>query len=111
MWIKEDIPSLSAEDLADLAELLRVMGDPTRLRILLTCLNAPGAVGELAARAGVTVSLASHHLRVLRASRLLRAERQGKKVVYSIRDGRVRCIVVDLAVHVLEGHKRMEAAG
>jgi ArsR family transcriptional regulator len=109
-WVKEDVPSLSDDDLAEVAELLRVMGEPSRLRILLACLDAPGAVGELAQRTGITVSLASHHLRILRASRLLRAERKGKQMIYSHRDGRVRCIVVDLAAHVLAARNRAGAA-
>jgi ArsR family transcriptional regulator len=109
--IKEPIAPLGDNDIAEVADLLRVVGEPSRLRILLACLNGPGAVGDLALRAGVTASLASHHLRLLRTSRLLRAERRGKQVIYSLRDARVRCIVVDLAAHVLEGRERAEANG
>lgn len=96
------VPALAPEELAEVAEILRVMGEPSRLRILLACLERPGAVGELAARVGIPRSLVSHHLRMLRASRLLRAERSGKQVIYSVLDDRVRCIVVDLANHVLD---------
>ena len=65
-------------------------------------LSGPASVGEIALRAGVARSLASHHLRMLRASRLLRATRSGKQVIYTAADDRVRCIVADLAAHVLE---------
>ena len=52
----------------------------------------------------------SHHLRLLRASRLLQAEKSGKQVIYSPLDDRVRCIVVDVASHVLEMPEDREAA-
>ena len=81
---------------------MRLLGEPSRLRILLACLAEPAPVGELAARVGIARSLVSHHLRLLRASRLLRAERRGKQVIYAPLDARVRCIVVDLAHHVIE---------
>lgn len=99
--ITETIPTLNDAQLIEVAEILRLMGDPTRLRVLLACLAEPVPVGELAARVGIPRSLVSHHLRVLRSSRLLRAVRDGKRMIYSAADDRVRCILVDLAHHVL----------
>lgn len=96
------VAALDPGQLAEVAEILRLMGEPSRLRILLACLEAPGAVGELSARIDIPRSLLSHHLRLLRASRLLRATRNGKQMIYALRDDRVRCIVEDLANHVLE---------
>ena len=96
------IRPLADEQILEAAEILRLMGEPSRLRILLACLSEPGAVGEIATRVGIGRSLVSHHLRLLRASRLLRAEKRGKQVIYSPLDERVRCIVVDLADHVVE---------
>jgi DNA-binding transcriptional ArsR family regulator len=100
--IPEEIPKLNDEQVAEVAEILRLLGEPSRLRILLACLSDPASVGELALRVGIPRSLVSHHLRLLRASRLLRAIRNGKQMIYSPIDDRVRSIVVDLAVHVLE---------
>jgi DNA-binding transcriptional ArsR family regulator len=100
--ILDPIPPLADEQIAEITEILRLMGEASRLRILLACLTEPSSVGEIAARLGIPRSLVSHHLRLLRASRLLRAEKRGKQVIYSPRDDRVRCIVADLAVHVLE---------
>ncbi|MEK0083495.1 ArsR/SmtB family transcription factor [Benzoatithermus flavus] len=100
---------MSPEQVAEVAEILRLLGEPSRLRVLLACLAEPASVGEIAARAGMPRSLASHHLRLLRASRLLRAERHGKQIIYAPRDDRVRCIVVDLAHHVLEDSELDEA--
>ena len=96
------VPALSLEQITEIAEILRLMGEPSRLRILIACFEQSGAVGEIAARVGIPRSLVSHHLRILRASRLLRATRNGKQVIYSPLDDRVRCILVDLASHVLE---------
>lgn len=99
--LPEELPPLRPEQVVEVAEILRLLGEPSRLRILLACLAEPAPVGELAARVGIPRALVSHHLRLLRASRLLRADRRGKQVIYAPLDERVRCIVVDLAHHVL----------
>jgi DNA-binding transcriptional ArsR family regulator len=99
--VPEELPPLRPEQVAEAAEILRLLGEPSRLRILLACLVEPAPVGALAARVAIPRSLVSHHLCLLRASRLLRAERRGKEMIYAPRDERVRCIVVDLARHVL----------
>jgi ArsR family transcriptional regulator, lead/cadmium/zinc/bismuth-responsive transcriptional repressor len=96
------LPALEHEQIVELAELLRLLGEPTRLRILLACLAEPGPVGEIAARVDIARSLVSHHLRMLRASRFLRATRSGKQIIYSPVDDRVRCILEDLVGHVIE---------
>ena len=100
--IPDNVPALSDAAIVEIAEILNLLGEASRLRILLACLSGPASVGEIALRAGVARSLASHHLRLLRASRLLRATRSGKQVIYTAADDRVRCIVADLAAHVLE---------
>ena len=75
------VTSLQSEvDIAQLADLFRIMGDPTRLRIILTCLADPTNVGEIATQLNLSPSLVSHHLRLLRAARVLRAERRGKQM-------------------------------
>lgn len=96
------LPELGEEQVAELAELLRLLGEPTRLRVLLACLAQSGSVGELAERTSIARSLVSHHLRMLRASRFLCATRSGKQVIYSSVDDRVRCILEDLVGHVVE---------
>ena len=53
-----------------LADLFALLGDVTRLRIILTCLGSPTSVGEIAQKLGLSSSLVSHHLRLLRAARL-----------------------------------------
>ena len=105
------LPELADQQIADLAELLRLLGEPTRLRILLACLAEPASVGEIAARVGIPRSLVSHHLRMLRASRFLRSRRNGKQMIYSPVDDRVRCILEDLVEHTSSNSPWRRATG
>ena len=74
----------------------------TRLRIILTCLADPTSVGEIAAQLDLSPSLVSHHLRLLRAARVLRAERRGKQMFYSALDSHIQCLIDDMVAHVGE---------
>ncbi len=100
--VKPAPPVLDDGRVAELAGMFHMMGDPTRLRILLACMDEPIAVGEIARRLGLSQSLVSHHLRLLRATRLLRAERRGKQVFYGAVDDHVRHVVADMVAHVSE---------
>lgn len=92
-----------AEDtIVQLADLFRLMGDPTRLRIILACLNEPISVGDIAARLDLSPSLVSHHLRLLKAARVLGAERRGKQIFYSTLDAHIRCVIDDMVAHIGE---------
>lgn len=92
----------STTTLATIADILRLMGEPNRLKLLLSCLDKPQSVGYLAERLELSLPLVSHHLRLLRSSRLLCAKREGKHVFYEIEDEHVRCILVDLISHFTE---------
>lgn len=85
-----------------LAETFRLLGDPTRLRVLLTCLDGPVAVNEIARRTGASQPLVSHHLRVLRGARLVRGERQQRQVLYEADDAHVRDMLRDMLDHTGE---------
>lgn len=87
---------------AELAEVFHLMGDPSRLGILLLVLDEPRSVGAIAAATGHSPSLVSHHLRLLRAGRLVRAERRGKQVFYSLDDAHVRSVLHAMAEHIAE---------
>lgn len=95
-------PSISDDQAIELAEMFRLLGDPSRLRIVLACLEAPICVSELAARTRLSPSLVSHHLRLLRGARLLRAERHGKQIFYAPADEHIRCTITDMVAHVGE---------
>jgi ArsR family transcriptional regulator, lead/cadmium/zinc/bismuth-responsive transcriptional repressor len=104
--ITKTIPSslspLSDAQVIELADLLRLLAEPTRLRVLLACLLQPASVGEIAIRANLPRGLASHHLRLLRAGRFLRTTRNGKQMIYEPCDERVLCILADLIGHIVK---------
>lgn len=93
---------LSDDYAVALADLFRLLGDPTRLKIVVACLRTPLAVSDIAERLGLSVSLVSHHLRLLKGARLVRADRQGKQVYYEADDLHVRRMVEDMVTHIAE---------
>ena len=90
------VSSLPDDRVSELAETFHLLGDANRLRIVLSCMATPTCVQDIAARLGLSASLVSHHLRLLRAARLLRAERRGKRVFYSAADDHVRDVLSDM---------------
>ena len=95
---------LTSDQTHELAEIFRLLGDPTRLAIVLAVGDGTRPVGVVAESLGLSPSLVSHHLRLLRAARLVRAERQGKQVFYALADDHVHDVVQDMAAHVREPH-------
>lgn len=94
--------ALNADHAAQLAETFHLLGDGNRLRLVCACLDAGVSVQELATRLGLSQSLVSHHLRLLRAARLMRTERRGKRVFYRVADEHVRRVLEDMIEHVQE---------
>jgi DNA-binding transcriptional ArsR family regulator len=88
--------------IAQLADLFHLLGDPTRLRIVLACLATPIAVSEIAATLQLSSSLVSHHLRLLRAARIVKSERQGKQVFYTAADAHISGVLSDMLEHIAE---------
>ncbi|MES3023729.1 MAG: metalloregulator ArsR/SmtB family transcription factor [Pseudomonadota bacterium] len=103
MMTRADDPSV-----AQLADLFHLLGDPTRLRIVLLCLPHPIAVGDIAAALQLSSSLVSHHLRLLRAARIVKAERQGKQVFYTAADAHISGVLADMLEHVAEPQSSTE---
>jgi len=99
------VTALTQDQIQELAEIFRLLGDPTRLGITLAVAGEARPVGEVAESLGLSASLVSHHLRLLRAARLVRAERQGKQVFYALADHHVRDVIEDMADHVREPHQ------
>jgi DNA-binding transcriptional ArsR family regulator len=102
----------SADTIVPLADLFRLLGDPTRLRIVLACLDERRAVGAIAQALGLSPSLVSHHLRLLRAARIVRAERQGKQVFYLAADRHISAMLTGMLEHVAEpaGDESLDAS-
>lgn len=96
-------PTAANDDrVAPLADLFRLLGDPTRLRIVLACVDEQRPVGEIAESLGLSPSLVSHHLRLLRGARIVRAARQGKQVFYLAADRHISGMLAGMLEHVAE---------
>jgi DNA-binding transcriptional ArsR family regulator len=107
MLIMNTFPATD-QAVAQLADLFHLLGDTTRLRIVLSCLPAPIAVGDIAAGLDLSSSLVSHHLRLLRAARIVKAERQGKQVFYSAADAHISGVLADMLEHIAEPSTGLE---
>jgi DNA-binding transcriptional ArsR family regulator len=88
--------------IAVIAETYRLLGDPTRLRVLLACLDRPIAVGDIARSLDASPSLVSHHLRLLRAARLVRGTRKTRQIYYEAADDHIRHMLTGMVEHVQE---------
>src|SRR5829696_8925401 len=77
---------LDADEAEELTETLKALASPGRLRLLTDLLGGPRTVEQLATAAGLSVSATSHHLRLLRSLRLVRARRDGRHVSYTLHD-------------------------
>ena len=98
--VREKLPA--ENDMQDLAELFKIFGDTTRIRILFVLFEAEVCVCDLAETLGMTQSAISHQLKMLKASGLVRARRKGKSVFYSLADHHVRTIMAQGWEHIME---------
>ncbi|MBE5935403.1 MAG: helix-turn-helix transcriptional regulator [Lachnospiraceae bacterium] len=98
--VKYTMPS--EEELYDLAELFKVFGDTTRIRILYVLFKSEMCVCEIAEALGMNQSAISHQLRVLKQARLVKNRREGKSIIYSLADGHVRTIIAQGQEHIEE---------
>ncbi|MCO5092973.1 helix-turn-helix transcriptional regulator [Bosea sp. (in: a-proteobacteria)] len=94
--------TLSPQDLIILSETFRLLGDPSRLKILLHCSEGSKSVSEIAEELELSQSLVSHHLRLLRGARLVRGTRRSKNVFYEIADDHVSDMLRDMISHIGE---------
>ena len=98
--VKAEMPA--EETLYDLAELYKVFGDSTRIKILYVLFEAEVCVCDIAQCLNMTTSAISHQLRVLKQSRLVRSRKEGKTVFYSLADDHVRTIIGQGLDHIEE---------
>ena len=89
-------------ELYDLAELFKVFGDSTRIRILFVLFEAQVCVCDLAQALGMTQSAISHQLRILKQNKLVKSRREGKSVFYSLADDHVVRILSQGMEHLEE---------
>lgn len=93
---------LKETDLQTMSGFFKIMGDPTRLRILVELLEGSLCVMHISERVGMSQSATSHQLAILRRANLVRVTRKGKSVVYSISDEHVRLMLDMALLHVNE---------
>ncbi len=89
-------------ELYDLAELFKVFGDSTRIRILFVLFEAEVCVCDLAQALNMTQSAISHQLRILKQNKLVKNRREGKSIFYSLADEHVRAIIAQGREHIEE---------
>lgn len=89
-------------ELYNLAELFKVFGDSTRIRILYVLFEAEVCVCDLAQALNMTQSAISHQLKILKQNKLVKSRREGKSVFYSLADGHVRTIIAQGREHIEE---------
>ncbi len=94
--------NIEASDIKRMSEFFKVMGDPTRLRILIELMNGGLCVMHISERVGMSQSATSHQLAVLRRADLVRMTRKGKSAVYFISDEHVRLMLDMAMLHVKE---------
>ena len=93
-------------ELYDLAELFKVFGDSTRIRILFVLFEAEVCVCDLAKALNMTQSAISHQLRILKQNKLVKSRREGKSIFYSLADDHVRTIINQGREHIEEDLKK-----
>ena len=89
-------------ELYDLAELFKVFGDTTRIKILFVLFECELCVCDLAQELNMTQSAISHQLKILKQSRLVKSRREGKSIFYSLADEHVKTIIAQGFEHVEE---------
>jgi ArsR family transcriptional regulator len=107
---------LSSRDVVALAETFKILGDPTRVRLLDALSKAELCVCDLASLLGLSESAISHQLRLLRGTRVVRARRDGRMVFYSLDDQHILSLFQQGLRHVEEaasaaGHGRHALPG
>lgn len=89
-------------EMIDLAELFKIFGDSTRIRILFALYDDEHNVGEIAETLNMTQSAVSHQLKILRQAKLIQARRDGKQIYYSLADEHVHTIIAVGREHIEE---------
>ena len=90
------------DELLDLAELFKVFGDTTRIRILYVLFESELCVCDIAEILGISQSAISHQLRIIKQAKLIKNRRDGKTIYYSLADDHVKTIIGMAKEHLEE---------
>jgi ArsR family transcriptional regulator len=93
---------LKDNDLYILTEFFKVLGSPTRIRILLLLMEEDSCVSDLAEQLDMTQSAVSHQLNLLKSNKLVRRRRDGKMIFYTLVDEHVQMVVEKGMEHILQ---------
>ena len=98
-----ELPVIPDEEiLYELADLFKAFSDTTRIKILYSLMYGDLCVADIAKTIGATQSAASHQLRILKQSRLVKFQRDGKNVIYSLADDHVFTMLEQGMTHICE---------
>lgn len=100
--MKVDLENISDNTLSDLADLFKVFSDSTRMRIMYKLFDGPVIVGDIAEDLDMSQSAISHQLRNLKENKLVKSEREGKSIKYSLLDDHVKLIIETGLEHITE---------
>lgn len=93
---------IKEDEFIELAELFKVFGDATRIKIMFSLYDKEASVTEIAEMVNMTTSAVSHQLRILKQSDLVRFRREGKQIYYSLADEHVKTIIAMGREHIEE---------
>ena len=92
-------------ELENLTQLFKVLGDPSRMKVLFQIGSSEACVTEVAARLNMSESAVSHHIHILRMNGLVRWRRSGRTILYQMNDNHVRTIITQGCKHIEESFK------
>ena len=98
----EQHPVLEEEALFEMAELFKVFGDSTRIRILYALFQKELSVTDICENLGMSISAVSHQLRLLKQAKLVRCRREGRQAYYALADDHVKTIIGMATEHIEE---------
>ena len=98
----DSLNNVSAENLELLSDLFKVFGDLTRLKIMNKLFNGPTSVGDIAESLDMNQSAISHQLKYLKDASLVKCQREGKLMLYSLADDHIKIIFKTGIEHINE---------
>ena len=92
---------IEEDDIVDISEIFKLLGDPSRMRIVAALRIKELCVGDIAALMEISLSGVSHQLRLLKKSRIVKTRRDGKMMYYSLDDEHIENLI-DVALNHIE---------
>ena len=102
LYIDSEEFLLDEDELIEMAELFKMFGDSTRIKILCVLFEGEKCVQEITEASGSSQSAVSHQLRLLKQARLVRSRRSGKQIFYTLADDHVKTILGMAKEHLEE---------